>query len=46
MGKNIHGIWVFLEGNLNFTMKVFIFGLANDLYVYKNMKNPQNYHFV
>ena len=37
-GKSIHGIGVFLDRNLNFTIRVFIWGLANDLHICKNMK--------
>ena len=43
-GKNIHEIGVFLDSNLNFTIKVFIWGLANDLHICKNMK--KTYHSV
>ena len=41
MEKNIHGIGVFLDSNLNFTIRVFIWGLANDLDIWKKMKTLQ-----
>ena len=34
-GKTTHGIGVFLESNLNFTIRVFVWGLANDLHICK-----------
>ena len=36
--KNIHEIGVSLDSNLNFTIRVFTCGLANDLSRYKNEK--------
>ena len=39
-GKNINEIGVFLDSNLNFTIRVFTWGLANHLYIYKNYKKP------
>ena len=44
-GKNIHGAGVFLDSNLDFTIRVFIWGLANDLHICKNMKHLQNVSF-
>ena len=44
-GKTTHGIGVFLESNLNFTIRDFVWGLANDLHICKNMKNLQNVSF-
>ena len=34
-GKYIHEIGVFLDSNLNFTIRVFTWGLANDLHIFK-----------
>ena len=43
MEKKIHGIGVFLDSNLNFTITIFIQDLANDLNICKiNMKKLQN----
>ena len=39
-GKNIHQIGVFLDSNLNFTIRVFTWGLANDLYICKKYEKP------
>ena len=39
-GKNIHEIGVFLDSNLNFTIRVFTWGLTNDLDICKNYKKP------
>ena len=33
MEKNIHEIGVFLDSNLNFKIRAFIWGLAKDLHV-------------
>ena len=41
MEKNIHDIGNFLGGNLNFTIRVFTWGLAND-HICKKLKNLQN----
>ena len=34
-GKKIHGIGAFLDSNLNFTFRVFIWGLSNYLDISK-----------
>ena len=34
--KNILDIEVFLDSNKNFTIRVFTWGLANNLHIYKN----------
>ena len=42
MEKNIHEIpeiRVFLDSNLNFTVRVFAWGLASDLHICKNLQN-------
>ena len=39
-GKKIYEIGVFLDNNLNFTVRVFTWDLANDLHIWKNYKNP------
>ena len=39
-GKNIHEIGVFLDSNLNFTIRVFTWDLANDLCICKNHVKP------
>ena len=39
-GKNIHEIGVFLDSNLNFAIRVFTWGLANDLHICKNCEKP------
>ena len=44
-GKKIHEIGIFLDRNLNFTIRVFVWSLANDLHICKNMKNLQNISF-
>ena len=33
IGKNIHEVRVFLDINLSFTIRVFIWGLAKDLHI-------------
>ena len=38
--KNVHEIRVFLDSNLNFTIRVFTWGLENDLHICKNYKKP------
>ena len=39
-GQNIHEIGAFLDSNLNFTIKVFTWDLANDLQTCKNYEKP------
>ena len=39
-GKNIHEIGVFLDSNLNFAIRVYTWGIANDLHICKNYKKP------
>ena len=39
-GKNIQEIGVFLDNILNFTIRDFTWGLANNLHICKNYKNP------
>ena len=41
-GMKIPEIGVVLDRNLNFTIRVFNLGLANDLHMCKNMINLQN----
>ena len=38
--KNINEIGVFLDGNLNFTIRVFTWGLPNDLHLCKKDEKP------
>ena len=44
MGKNVHETGVFLDSNLNFTIRVLTWGLANDL-IFKKYENLQNISF-
>ena len=49
-GKNIHDIGAFLYSSLNFTIRIFIWDLANDLRICrkkkeKEKKNLQNISF-
>ena len=37
-GKNIYEIRIFLDSNLNFIIKVFTWGLTNDLHRYTKYK--------
>ena len=39
-GKKIHKIVVFLDSNVSFTIRVFTWGLANDLHICKNYEKP------
>ena len=42
-GKNIHKIGVFLDSNLNFTIRVFTWDLVNDLHICKIYEKPAKY---
>ena len=43
MEKKHSEIGVFPDSNLRFTITVFIWDLANDLYIYKKMKKTAKY---
>ena len=40
-GKNIHDIGAFLYNNLNFTIRIFIWDLANDLHICRKKKKKK-----
>ena len=40
-GKNIHDIGAFLYSNLNFTIRIFIWDLANDLHICRKKKKEK-----
>ena len=45
-GKNIHEIRIFLDSNLNFTIRLFTWGLAYDLHICKKYEKPAKHIFL
>ena len=45
-GKNIHEIEVFLESNLTFKIRIFIWGLANNLHTHTYKKYEKSGKFI